>query len=101
MIGAWMLLPLASLEEVTEQGKAVAAGSSMAGTTLVMGVFPLALAHVIGFGLLCSIGGVGRMERQRGVLRGAAMVLVASGIGLAVAWVFSGGELIYADTYVP
>ena len=101
MIGAWMLLPLASLEEVTEQGKAVATGSTMAGTTLLFGVLPLVLAHLIGLGLLCSIGGAGRLERKRGALRGAAMVLVASGIGLAAAWVLSGGELIYSYKYVP
>ena len=101
MIGAWMLLPLASLEEVTEQGKAVATGSTMAGTTLLFGVLPLVLAHLIGLGLLCSIGGAGRLEHRQGALRGAAMVLVASGIGLAAAWVLSGGELIYSYKYVP
>ena len=101
MIGAWMLLPLASLEEVTEQGKAVAAGTTMAGTTLIFGVLPLVLAHLIGLGLLCTIGGRGRFDRWRGVLLGAAMVLVASAIGLVVVWAISGGELIYSEKYIP
>jgi len=101
MIGAWLLLPLASLEEATEQGKAVAAGTSMAGTTLMLGVLPLILAHIMGLALLCTIGGRGRLRRRQGVLLGATMVLVASAIGLAITWALSGGELIYSYEYVP
>ena len=101
MTGAWILLPLASLEEATEQPKALAAGTTMAGTTLVMGVLPLILAHVIGFVVLCAVGGAGRVNRRDGVAWGAVAVVVASVIGLAVVWVLSGGELIYTFEYVP
>ncbi|GAA2585676.1 hypothetical protein GCM10009862_25940 [Microbacterium binotii] len=101
MTGAWFLLPLASLEEATEQPKALAAGTTMAGTTLVMGVLPLILAHIIGFVVLCAVGGAGRVSRRVGVVWGAVAVVVASVIGLAVVWVLSGGELIYTFEYVP
>ena len=101
MVGAWMLLPLASLEEVTEQGKALAAGSTMAGTTFVFGVLPLVVAHLIGFALLCMIGWVGAASPRNGVLRGAAAVAVASAIGLVAALLLSGGELIYTPNYIP
>lgn len=101
MIGAWPMLPLASLEEVTEQGKAEAAGTTMAGTTFVMGVLPLVAAHVVGLALLCTVGGTGRTNRRTGVAWGVAAVLIASAIGLAVVALLSGGELIYSPTYVP
>ena len=101
MIGAWMLLPLASLEEATEQGKALAAGSTMAGTTLVMGVLPLVVVHLIGCALLCAIGWLGAASPRTGVLWGAAAVVAASAIGfVAVLWL-SGGELIYTPDYIP
>ncbi len=101
MTGAWFLLPLASLEEASEQPKALAAGTTMAGTTLVVGVLPLVLAHVIGFVILCAIGGAGRFNRRVGMLWGTVAVVVASVIGLAVVWVLLGGELIYTFEYVP
>lgn len=101
MTGAWFLLPLASLEEATEQPKALAAGTTMAGTTLVMGVLPLVVAHIIGFVILCTMGGAGKVNRRVGMLWGAVAVATASLIGLAVVWVLSGGELIYMVEYVP
>ena len=101
MIGAWMLLPLASLEEGTEQGKALAAGSTMAGTTLVMGVLPLVVVHLIGFALLCMIGWLGAASPRNGVLWGVAAVAAASALGFVAALVFSGGELIYTPDYIP
>ncbi len=73
----------------------------MAGTTLVMGVLPLVVAHIIGFVILCAIGGAGSVNRRVGVVWGAVAVFVASVIGLAVVWVLSGGELIYTFEYVP
>lgn len=33
--------------------KAVAAGTTMAGTTIVLGVIPLVIVHLIGFAILC------------------------------------------------
>lgn len=101
MVVAWFLLPLASLEEATEQGKALAAGTTMAGTTLVMGVVPLVLAHIIGFVLLCTVGAFGSVDRWLGVLRGAGAVVVASIIGLAVVSILTGGELVYTPEFVP
>ena len=101
MTGAWLLLSLASLEEVTEQPKALSAGSTMAGTTIVMGVLPLVLAHIIGLAVLCTVGGVGSVNRRTGMLRGVVAVVVASLIGLGVVWMISGGELIYTFEYVP
>ncbi|SFS18016.1 hypothetical protein SAMN04487846_3712 [Microbacterium sp. cf046] len=101
MTGAWLLLPLASLEELTEQGKAVAAGTSMAGTTFLYGVLPLVLAHVVGLVLLCSIGGAGRYNRRSGVLLGIAAVAATSIVGLTVTLIISGGQLIATSNYVP
>ncbi|MDY0827593.1 hypothetical protein SK224_00475 [Microbacterium sp. BG28] len=95
MTGAWFLLALASLEEGTEQSKALAAGTTMAGTTLLLGVAPLVIAHIAGFALLCLVATTGRFDRARGVLWAGGAVAAASLIGLAVVLVLSGGELIY------
>lgn len=101
MTGAWILLPLASLEEVTEQDKALAAGTTMAGTTLLFGALPLVVAHALGFLLLCSIGVQGRYDRRLGFWLGVAAVLAASTVGLTVTLLLSGGQLIAAHNYVP
>lgn len=102
MTGAWFLLALASLEEGTEQSKALAAGTTMAGTTLLLGVAPLVLAHIAGFVLLCLVGTTGRFDRARGVLWAGVAVVAASLVGLVVVLVLSGGELIYSPpAYVP
>ena len=101
MTGAWFLLPLASLEELTEQGKAVATGTTMAGTTFWFGVLPLLLAHAVGLVLLCSIGAVGRYDRRSGIWLGIAAVAAASILGLVVTLILSGGQLIVTYNYVP
>lgn len=101
MTGAWLLMPLASLEELTEQGKAVAAGTTMAGTTLLYGVLPLVLVHLIGLLLLCSIGVTGRYDRRSGLLMGMAAVAAASILGLTVTLIITGGQLIATPSYVP
>ncbi|GAB3147471.1 hypothetical protein GCM10027058_06460 [Microbacterium neimengense] len=102
MTGSWFLLALASLEEGTEQPKALAAGTTMAGTTLLLGVAPLVVAHIAGSALLCLVATTGRLDRARGVLWAGGAVIGASLIGLAVVLVLSGGELIYTPPgYVP
>ncbi len=101
MTGAWILVPLASVEELTEQGKAVAAGTTMAGTTFFFGVLPLIFAHIVGLLILCSIGVAGRYDSRGGLGLGVAAVAAASLIGLIVALILSGGQLIATSTYVP
>ncbi|WDG17279.1 hypothetical protein [Microbacterium sp. Clip185] len=101
MTGAWFLLALASLEEGTEQPKALAAGTTMAGTTLWLGIVPLVFAHIAGFAL-CLVATTGRFDRARGVLWAGEAVIGASLIGLAVVLVLSGGQLLYTPPdYVP
>ena len=71
----WLMLVIASYEEASEQGKAVAAGTTMAGTTIVLGVIPLVIVHLIGFVILCALGALGRIHRSKGALLGAAAVV--------------------------
>lgn len=82
MAGAWVLLILAGLEETTEQSKAHAAGTTMAGTTLLFGVVPLVLAHALGLLILGSIAVSGRYRRWTGVLHAVVAVAVASALGV-------------------
>ena len=102
MVCAWFLLPFVSLEEVTEQGKAEAAGTTMAGLTLYFAVIPLIVAHVLGLVILGAIAITGRHPRRSGVLYAVPAVVIASAIGVAVALLVSGGELIVPPSrYVP
>lgn len=62
---AWAWYGLAQEEAQSEQGKAVAAGTSMAGFAEVVGGLPLILAHLLGLGMLLIFGWRG--YRRRGV----------------------------------
>lgn len=83
MVGAWFLLAIAGLEEITEQPKALAAGTTMAGTTFLLGVLPLIAVHLAGFAIVMPYGAYARHERRSGLWLGAAVVVCDSVIGLA------------------
>lgn len=100
---AWAWYGLAQEEAQSEQGKAVAAGTSMAGFAEVAGGLPLILAHLLGLGMLLIFGWRG--YRRRGVTLAIAAVGVASLIGVLFAQLLWAGELfelgIDNDRYVP
>lgn len=80
---AWAWYGLAQEEAQSEQGKAVAAGTSMAGSAEVVGGLPRVLAHLIGLGVLLIFGWGG--YRRRGMVLAIAVVGVASLIGVLFA----------------
>lgn len=94
MAGAWLWLSLASLEEATEQPKAVAAGTTMAGTTLLVGGIPLALTHVLGLVVLGAVAVKGRRHRWTGMIATLVAVAVASAAGIAFVLILNGGQLL-------
>ncbi|GAA5207177.1 hypothetical protein [Microbacterium kyungheense] len=100
---AWFWYGFAQAEAQSEQGKALAAGTTMAGFAEVVGGIPLVLAHIVGVGLLVTLGWFG--YRGRGIALALGAVLVASLIGVGVAQLTYGGELfdlgIGNDTFVP
>lgn len=100
---AWAWYGLAQEEAQSEQGKAVAAGTSMAGFAEVVGGLPLILAHLLGLGMLLIFGWRG--YRRRGVTLAIAAVGVASLIGVLFAQLLWAGELfelgINNDSHVP
>jgi len=100
---AWTWYGLAFFEAQTEQGKALSAGTTMAGTGELMGGVPVALAHVGGLITLLILGWKG--YRARGIVLAFVAVLVCSAIGIGVAQVLWEGQLfqlgIDNDTYVP
>ncbi len=100
---AWGWYGFAHAEAQSEQGKALSAGTTMAGFAEVIGGIPLVLAHVIGLMLLVVVGGFG--YGRRGILYAVGAVLAASVIGICVAqWAF-GGQLfelgVGNETFVP
>jgi len=100
---AWVWYAFAQEEAQSEQGKAVAAGTTMAGFAELFGGVPLVLAHVVGLVVLSILGWAG--YRGRGIAIALACVVSASLIGMGVAQLLYGGELfelgIHNETYVP
>lgn len=94
MTSAWLWLNLASLEEATEQPKALQAGTSMAGTTLIMGGVPLLFVHVLGVAILATIARPGQGGARRAWLVALVAVVVASMVGLATTLSLTGGQVI-------
>ncbi|WP_193750717.1 hypothetical protein [Leucobacter chromiiresistens] len=88
------------VEEAHEQGKAEAAGRTMAGFAATVGGVPLVLAHVIGLVLLSRIGW--RVWRGAGLAYAALAVAAASIVGIGVGQLLFGGNLFYtAPVFVP
>lgn len=106
MIVAWVWFGMAFEEEMSDQPKATAAGTTMADFGASLGVPPLVFAHVVGVVILGLTAFPGR-RRTAPVWAGAvASVAVASIIGLLVAEWLYGGRLflmgVDGDTgYVP
>lgn len=103
MCGAWMWLTLASTEQATESAKAPPGDASTDGLFVMSGVVPLALVHVLGLVTLRLIAP--REQRARGAswAMAVAVVVVTSGIGLAVALLVNGGVLLTPSdgSYLP
>ncbi|WP_395245424.1 hypothetical protein ACGGZK_06335 [Agromyces sp. MMS24-K17] len=91
---SWGWFGLAQIEAQTEQCKALAANTSMAGFGELVGGVPLIVAHVVGLAVLVALGRKG--YGQHGIAIAIAAVLVASLIGLGVVLYLTGGALFDA-----
>ena len=103
---AWFLYGFAYFEEMTEAGKAVAAGSSSAGTGMLLGGIPLIVAHGLLLLTLLLIGASNHWRRTVAVLQALIAVAVASAVGIAVNQLLWEGRLftMYAgapEVFVP
>jgi hypothetical protein len=101
MIVAWNWFGLAHEEEMTEQPKALAAGSTEAGFGAVVGGVPLVFAHLVGLVLLAIVAVRGRAKRWTGFVYAVVAVALASGIGIVVAQVLWAGELFMMGVGAP
>ena len=81
---AWFWYGLVFLDEMTEQCKAVAAGSSSVGTGLLLGVPPLVVAYLVILIPLLLVGAKYHSRRSRGLLLALLTVAVASAISIGV-----------------
>ena len=88
---AWSWYGFAQFEAQTEQGKAIAAGTTMAGFAEVVGGVPLIVAHLLGLAVLSVLGWKG--DRERGIAFAVIAVIAASGIGIVFAQLLWAGEL--------
>jgi hypothetical protein len=89
----WFWYGLSFFEEMTEQCKALAADSSMAGQGLLFAGTPLVFAHCVVLLPLLLIGAKYRSPRRAGILSAVVAVLVASALGIAVNELVWSGDL--------
>ena len=94
MIIAWLMLPLASLEEVTEGAKAKAAGERATSMTILFGVTPVIVAHLVGLASLGTVTALGRVHSRSRVTYPIIAVATASIIGLVVILIVTRDQLI-------
>jgi hypothetical protein len=99
----WFWYGFVQLEAQTEQGKALAAGTTMAGFADMVGGIPLVLAHLVGLAVLLVLGWKG--YGARGIAFAILAVVIASGLGVLCAQLLWEGQLfelgINNDTYIP
>ena len=101
---SWCWYGFAMLEAQSEQGKALAAGTTMAGFGETVGGVPVALAHLAGLILLLVTARKGYPGAA--IAMAVVALIVASAIGLAAAQLAFGGAVFHFDpenrqTYVP
>ena len=96
---AWVWYGMAFHEEMTEQGKALSAGTTMAGFGFAFGGIPLIIAHLLVLVPLLAIGLKYHSRRAVGIVQPLAAVGIASVLGITVAQLLWAGMLftMYAD----
>lgn len=100
MAVAWLWFGISIVEEAFEQGKAEAAGTSMAGFAATVGGTPLTIAHLLGFVLLSRIAW--RIWHGAGLAYALLGCVAARLAGLGVAQLLLGGQLFSAEpAYAP
>lgn len=92
MLVAWNWFGFNELEVMTEQGKAEAAGTSVASMSL-WGTVPLVGAHLLGIAALITLGLVGFRPRWKACVWAVAAVAVVSLVSLMLTQLFWGGLL--------
>ncbi len=90
---AWVWFGMAFEEEMSDQPKAVSAGTTMAGFGAGFGIPPLVFAHVVGLVVLGLTAFPGSRRTARVWVWAVACVAIASIVGLLVAEWFYGGRL--------
>jgi hypothetical protein len=88
---AWIWYAMAQFEAQSEQCKALAASTTMAGFAELWGGVPLVVAHLIGLAVLVPLGW--KAYERRGIAMAIAAVLIASVVGVGVAQFMAEGAL--------
>lgn len=101
---AWTWYGFAQYEAQSEQGKALSAGTTMAGFGELFGGIPLVLAHGVGLAVLLTLGWFA--HGRSGIVLSLVCVAAASVIGMGIAQLLWGGGLFELgihgyDTAVP
>ncbi|WP_334153085.1 hypothetical protein [Microbacterium sp.] len=98
---AWAWCWLSFDEEFSEESKAQAAGTTMAGWGLQFGLIPVVVLHaLVLIGLFLAIRG-GRRAVGRSLLIALAVLAITSLPGFVVMQALSGGSMFEPPVYVP
>ena len=92
---SWCWYGFAMAEAQSEQGKALAAGTTMAGFGEAVGGIPVAVAHVVGLIVLLLLAH--RAYPGSALVFAGTAVIVASVIGLGGAQLLFGGAVFHFD----
>lgn len=90
---AWFWYGLSFFEEMTEQCKSLAAGSSESGLGLLFGAPPLVLVYLLLLVSLLLIGTKYHSRPRRGALLALVVIAAASALGIAVNELLWTGDL--------
>ncbi|MDR6200773.1 hypothetical protein QE374_002682 [Microbacterium sp. SORGH_AS428] len=93
LTAAWFWYGASYFEEMSDACKSRVAGSSGAGTGLLLGAVPLVLAYFVAFVPLIFIGATRRVRRLNGVWMSFAVLLAQSAVAVALNELFWAGQL--------
>jgi hypothetical protein len=93
MVVAWAWFGFSFEEEMSEQCKAVSAGSTMEGTGTILGTVPLVAAATMGLVTLAALALRYRAHKRTGLLLVACLVTAAIAIGIIPAQLLYTGQL--------
>jgi len=93
LCSAWFWYGLAFFDEMTEECKSLAAGSSGSGFAAIVGGVPLVFVHIVFLAALMLISARYHASRARGAVLALVVIVVASAVGIAVNELLWTGEL--------
>lgn len=101
MFVAWGWMATSWIDEILEEPRARAAGTTVQGTAMVVGGVPLVIAHLLGFTVLVPAARSAGASRGRAFGYAGAAIGVASLIGVLTAQFLMGSQPFVEPVFIP